>query len=43
MKDCFNLASILKILKKFETIQKDQICISIVTYVELQFGVEKRV
>lgn len=29
------------VLKKFEMIQKDQTCISILTYAELQYGVEK--
>ncbi len=30
-----------EVLQKFEKIQKDQICISIVTYAELEYGVEK--
>ncbi len=31
----------VEVLQKFEKIQKDQICISIVTYAELEYGVEK--
>lgn len=30
-----------EVLQKFENIQKDQICISIVTYAELEYGVER--
>jgi len=30
-----------EVLKKFEKVQKDQICISILTYAELQYGVER--
>ena len=31
----------LNVLEKFETLQKQQLCISIITYAELHYGVEK--
>ena len=30
-----------KVLKHFETVENDQICISVVTHAELQYGVER--